>query len=226
VKLILLGAPGAGKGTVAKMLTAVDGSVQISTGDILRAAVKDGTEMGKKAKEYMDAGKLVPDEVVIGIIKDRLAQPDCQKGFILDGFPRTVPQAEALDKVLAGLKTGIDHVVSIDVDEEALVTRLTGRRTCKNAACGQMYHVEFTPPKKAGICDKCGSELYQRDDDNETTVRSRLATYNQATAPLIGYYSAKGLVRPIKGVGGIDDIFNQIVGIVSAGTGCSCGCKH
>ena len=150
MNLILLGGPGAGKGTQAKKLIDKFQIPQISTGDILRAAVKEGTEMGRKAKEYMDAGKLVPDEVVIGIIKDRLAQPDCKKGFILDGFPRTVPQAEALDKVLAGLGTKIDHVVTIDVDEEALVVRLTGRRTCKNAACGQMFHVKFTPSKKAG----------------------------------------------------------------------------
>ncbi len=215
MNLILLGGPGAGKGTQAKKLIDKFQIPQISTGDILRAAVKEGTEMGKKAKEFMDAGKLVPDEVVIGIIKDRLAQPDCKKGFILDGFPRTVPQAEALDQVLAGLKTGIDHVVSIDVDEEALVTRLTGRRTCKNAACGQMFHVKFTPPKKAGVCDKCGSDLYQRDDDNEATVRNRLTTYNQATAPLIGYYKVQGLVRPIAGVGSIDDIFNKIVTLLS-----------
>lgn len=214
MNLILLGGPGAGKGTQAKKLIDKYKIPQISTGDILRAAVKEGTEMGKKAKEYMDAGKLVPDEVVIGIIKDRLAQPDCKKGFILDGFPRTVPQAEALDKVLSGLGTKIDHVVSIDVDEEELVTRLTGRRTCKNANCGQMYHIKFTPPKKAGVCDKCGSELYQRDDDNEVTVRSRLSTYNQATKPLIDYYTKKGLVRPIAGVGGIDDIFQKICGIL------------
>jgi adenylate kinase len=214
MNLILLGGPGAGKGTQAKKLIDTYKIPQISTGDILRAAVKEGTEMGKKAKECMDAGKLVPDEVVIGIIKDRLAQPDCKKGFILDGFPRTVPQAEALDKVLSGLSTKIDHVVSIDVDEEALVSRLTGRRTCKNAACGQMFHVEYTPPKKSGVCDKCGTELYQRDDDNETTVRSRLSTYNQATKPLIDYYTKKGLVRPIAGVGGIDDIFKKICGIL------------
>uniref|UniRef100_A0A7C3V8L0 Adenylate kinase n=1 Tax=Desulfobacca acetoxidans TaxID=60893 RepID=A0A7C3V8L0_9BACT len=214
MNLILLGGPGAGKGTQAKKLIEKYQIPQISTGDILRAAVKEGTEMGKKAKEYMDAGKLVPDEVVIGIIKDRLAQPDCKKGFILDGFPRTVPQAEALDKVLAGLGTKIDHVISIDVDEEALVTRLTGRRTCKNPACGQMYHIEYSPPQKAGVCDKCGSELYQRDDDNETTVRSRLATYNQATKPLIDYYTQKGLIRPIKGEGSIDDIFTKICGIL------------
>ncbi len=214
MNLILLGGPGAGKGTQAKKLIDKYQIPQISTGDILRAAVKEGTPMGKKAKEFMDAGKLVPDEVVIGIIKDRLAQPDCKKGFILDGFPRTVPQAEALDKVLAGLGTKLDHVVSIDVPEEDLVTRLCGRRTCKNPDCGQMYHIKYTPPKKEGICDKCGSELYQRDDDNETTVRSRLATYNQATRPLIDYYRAKGLVRPIAGVGSIDNIFNKIVGIL------------
>ena len=214
MNLILLGGPGAGKGTQAKKLIDQYQIPQISTGDILRAAVKEGTEMGKKAKEYMDAGKLVPDEVVIGIIKDRLAQPDCKKGFILDGFPRTVPQAEALDKVLNGLGTKIDHVVSIDVDEEELVTRLTGRRTCKNADCGQMYHINFSPPQKEGVCDKCGAELYQRDDDNEATVRSRLATYNQATKPLIDYYTAKGLVRPIAGVGGIDEIFTKICGIL------------
>ncbi len=226
MNLILLGGPGAGKGTQAKKLIDKFKIPQISTGDILRAAVKEGTEMGRKAKEFMDAGKLVPDEVVIGIIKDRLKESDAQQGFILDGFPRTVPQAEALDKVLADMGKKIDHVVSIDVDEEALVERLTGRRTCKNAACGQMFHVKFNPPKKASVCDKCGGELYQRDDDNEATVRSRLATYNQATKPLIDYYSKKGMVRPIKGEGSIDDIFNKIVGILIAGAGCSCGCKH
>jgi len=223
MNLILLGGPGAGKGTQAKKLIDKYQIPQISTGDILRAAVKEGTEMGRKAKEFMDAGKLVPDEVVIGIVEDRLKQPDCTKGFILDGFPRTVPQAQALDGALAKMGSRIDHVVSIDVDEEALVTRLTGRRTCKNAACGQMFHVKFTPPKKEGVCDKCGSELYLRDDDNETTVRSRLTTYNQATAPLIGYYAAKALVRPIAGVGSIDDIFNKIVGILGGG-GHTCAC--
>jgi adenylate kinase len=215
MNLILLGGPGAGKGTQAKKLIEKYQIPQVSTGDILRAAVKEGTEMGRKAKEYMDAGKLVPDEVVIGIVEDRLKQPDAKKGFILDGFPRTVPQAQALDKALEKMTATIDHVVSIDVDEEALVERLTGRRTCKG--CGQMFHVKFTPSKKAGVCDKCGGELYQRDDDNETTVRSRLATYNQATKPLIDYYSAKALVRQISGVGGIDDIFNKIVGILGPG---------
>jgi adenylate kinase len=223
MNLILLGGPGAGKGTQAKKLIEQFHLPQISTGDILRAAVKEGTEMGRKAKEFMDAGKLVPDEVVIGIIKDRLKQPDSKKGFILDGFPRTVAQSQALDKVLADMASKIDHVVSIEVDEEELVTRLTGRRTCKNVDCGQMYHVKFNPAQKAGVCDKCGGELYQRDDDNEATVRSRLATYNQATKPLIDYYAAKGLLRTIKGVGGIDDIYNQIVHTVAPGE-CACCC--
>jgi adenylate kinase len=223
MNLILLGGPGAGKGTQAKKLIDKFEIPQISTGDILRAAVKEGTEMGRKAKEFMDAGKLVPDAVVIGIVEDRLKQPDCQKGFILDGFPRTVPQAQALDAALTQMGSRIDHVVSINVDEDALVTRLTGRRTCKSADCGQMYHVNFNPSKKAGVCDKCGAELYQRDDDNETTVRSRLATYNQATKPLIDYYAAKGLLRSIPGVGSIEDIFTSIVRLVAPG-GCACCC--
>ncbi|MBW1918070.1 MAG: adenylate kinase [Deltaproteobacteria bacterium] len=209
MNLILLGGPGAGKGTQAKMMIEKYQIPQISTGDILRAAVKEGTELGKQAKACMDAGKLVPDEVVIGIIEDRLKQPDCQKGFILDGFPRTVTQAEALDQTLKKMGSKIDHVLSIEVDEEELVKRLTGRRTCKK--CGQMYHVLFNPPQKEGVCDKCGGELYQRDDDNEATVRSRLATYNQQTKPLIDYYQKLGLVRQIKGEGSISDIFQKIV---------------
>ena len=211
MNLILLGGPGAGKGTQAKKLIDKFQIPQISTGDILRAAVKEGTEMGKKAKEYMDAGKLVPDEVVIGIIKDRLAQPDCKKGFILDGFPRTVPQAEALDKVLTALSSKIDHVVSIDVDEEALVTRLTGRRTCKNAACGQMFHITFSPPKKEGICDKCGSELYQREDDKAETVKNRIRVYFEQTAPLIEYYRRKGVLAEIDGGKPIDEVTAKLL---------------
>lgn len=209
MNLILLGGPGAGKGTQAKMMIEKYQIPQISTGDILRAAVKEGTELGKQAKACMDEGKLVPDSVVIGIIEDRLKQADCQKGFILDGFPRTVPQAEALDATLQKMGSKIDHVLSIEVDEEELVKRLTGRRTCKK--CGQMFHIMFNPPKKEGICDKCGGELYQRDDDNEATVRSRLATYNQQTKPLIDYYTKQGLVRQIVGVGSISDIFQKIV---------------
>jgi adenylate kinase len=209
MNLILLGGPGAGKGTQAKMMIDKYQIPQISTGDILRAAVKEGTELGKQAKACMDEGKLVPDSVVIGIIEDRLKQADCQKGFILDGFPRTVPQAEALDATLKKMASKIDHVLSIDVDEEELVKRLTGRRTCKK--CGQMFHIMFNPPQKEGICDKCGSELYQRDDDNEATVRSRLATYNQQTKPLIDYYTKQELVRQIEGIGSISDIFQKIV---------------
>jgi len=223
MKLILLGAPGAGKGTVAKLLTQLDGSVQISTGDILRAAVAAGTELGKKAQAAMKAGDLVSDDLIMGIMGERRKEADCKNGYLLDGFPRTIPQAEALKKLLAGMGEKLDCVVNISVPRNVILDRLTTRRTC--TSCNAIYNVKSNPPKKEGVCDKCGGELYQRDDDNETTVRSRLATYNQATAPLIGYYSKQGLVRPIKGVGGIDDIFNQIVGIVS-GAGCSCGCKH
>jgi len=210
--LIFLGPPGAGKGTQAKMLIEHYNIPQISTGDILRAAVAEGTDLGKKAREYMEAGKLVPDGVVIGIIEQRLKQSDCEKGFILDGFPRTVAQAEALDKVLENLGRKIDHVVSVDVPSEELIKRLTGRRTCKN--CGAMYHVMFNPPKSQGICDKCGGELYQRPDDNEETVKSRLDVYEQQTSPLIGFYNNKGLVRRIDGRGGIKEIFEQILKIL------------
>ena len=210
--LIFLGPPGAGKGTQAKMLVERYGIPQVSTGDILRAAVAEGTELGKKAKEYMEAGKLVPDEVVIGIIEERLKQSDCEKGFILDGFPRTVPQAEALDKVLEKMGRKIDHVLTLDVPEEELIRRLTGRRTCKK--CGAMYHIIFNPPKVEGVCDKCGGELYQRPDDNEETVRSRLSVYEQQTRPLIDFYEKKGLVRKIDGRGEIKEIFEQIVKIL------------
>jgi len=174
--------------------------------------VAEGTELGKKAKEYMEAGKLVPDEVVIGIIEERLKQSDCEKGFILDGFPRTVPQAEALDKVLEKMGRKIDHVLTLDVPEEELIKRLTGRRTCKK--CGAMYHTIFNPPKVEGVCDKCGGELYQRPDDNEETVRSRLSVYEQQTRPLIDFYEKKGLVRKIDGRGEIKEIFDQIVKIL------------
>ncbi len=210
--LIFLGPPGAGKGTQAKMLVERYGIPQVSTGDILRAAVAEGTDLGKKAKEYMEAGKLVPDEVVIGIIEERLKQSDCEKGFILDGFPRTVPQAEALDKVLEKMGRKIDHVLTLDVPEEELIRRLTGRRTCKK--CGAMYHIIFNPPKVEGVCDKCGGELYQRPDDNEETVRSRLSVYEQQTSPLIDFYEKKGLVRKIDGRGEIKEIFDQIVKIL------------
>lgn len=212
MNLILLGPPGAGKGTQAKMLIDAYGIPQISTGDMLREAVKNQTALGMEAKKFMDSGRLVPDEVVIGLAKDRIAQPDCEKGFMLDGFPRTVPQAEALDKVLDGMDKKIDHVISIEVPNSELLGRLTGRRTCK--ACGQGYHVMFDPPKQEGVCDKCGGELYQRDDDNQETVSNRLKVYESQTEPLIDYYKAKGLLRPIDGVGGMGEILDRIKAVL------------
>jgi len=212
VNMVLLGPPGAGKGTQAKMLIEKYGIPQISTGDILRENLKNQTELGMQAKKYMDAGKLVPDEVVIGIIDNRLKENDCQKGYMLDGFPRTVAQAEALDKILSSRNSGIDHVISIDVPREDLLARLTGRRTCRQ--CGQGYHVIFDPPKKEGVCDKCSGELYQRDDDNEATVASRLEVYANQTQPLIDYYQNKGLLRPVNGQGKIQEIFDRIVGVL------------
>ena len=208
MNIIMLGPPGAGKGTQAKMLVEKLGIPQISTGDMLRAAVKEGTPMGLKAKEYMDGGKLVPDEVVIGIVKDRLAADDCAKGFILDGFPRTIPQAEALDKVLEEMGKKIEYVVNVAVPESELLTRLTGRRTCKK--CGAMYHVKFNPPKQDGVCDKCGGELYQRDDDKEETILNRLKVYNDQTAPLIEYYKKQGVLVDIDGSKEIGEIFKDI----------------
>ena len=208
MNIILLGPPGGGKGTQAKLLTEKYRIPQISTGDILREAVKKGTPLGKNAKAYMDAGKLVPDDVVIGIIEERLKQADCQKGFILDGFPRTVVQAEALNNTLNGMQKKVEHAISITVDGEELIQRLTGRRTCRS--CGAMFHVVFNYPKKEGVCDSCSGELYQRDDDKEATIRNRLNVYNQQTSPLIDYYQKKGLLRTIKGVGKIEDIFKKI----------------
>ena len=213
MNIILLGPPGAGKGTQAKMLVEQYGIPQISTGDILRAAVKEGTQLGKEAKSYMDQGGLVPDSVVIGIVEERIQQPDCEKGYMLDGFPRTVPQAEALDGMLKNLTSQIDHVVSIEVEKEELVKRLTGRRTCRD--CGAGFHVMFDPPEQEGVCDKCGGELYQRDDDNVATVTSRLEVYGDQTLPLIDYYQGQGKVRPIDGVGEIKEIFSRITGILS-----------
>lgn len=213
MNIILLGPPGAGKGTQAKMLIDQYQIPQISTGDILRAAVKEGTSLGKEAKSFMDKGELVPDSVVIGIVEERIQEPDCTKGYMLDGFPRTVPQAEALDGMLGKLNAEIDHVVSIEVANDELVKRLTGRRTCRE--CGAGYHVMFDPPKVEGVCDKCGGELYQRDDDNEDTVRSRLNVYESQTLPLIDYYKVQGKIRPIDGVGEIKEIFGRITLVLS-----------
>lgn len=208
MNIILLGPPGCGKGTQAKMLTEKYKIPQVSTGDILRESVKNETPLGLQAKSYMDSGKLVPDGVVIGIIQERLRKPDCQSGFILDGFPRTVVQAQALDNTLGTMQQKIEHVISITVDDEQLLGRLTGRRTCRS--CGAMFHVLFNPPKKEGCCDVCSGELYQRDDDKEETILNRLNVYKQQTAPLIDYYQNKGWLRTINGIGEIEDIFKKI----------------
>jgi adenylate kinase len=214
MKLILLGPPGAGKGTQAKMLTDRFGIPQISTGDILRSAVKEGTPMGVKAKSFMDAGGLVPDEVVVGIVRERLQMGDCAGGFILDGFPRTVAQADALKATLQQLGKNLDAVISLEVDVEALVERLTGRRTCKT--CGRGYHVKFDPPKVAGICDTCGGALIQRDDDQEETIRKRLEVYHQQTAPLVAYYRTDSLLTSVDGMREIDTVQQQILSALAA----------
>ena len=206
---ILLGPPGAGKGTQAKLMIDKWNTPQVSTGDILRAAVREGTELGVEAKCFMDRGELVPDRVVIGIIAERLREDDAADGFILDGFPRTIPQAEALQKILDELGRNIDHVISIEVDDEELVTRLTGRRMCKG--CGESFHVVFNPSAKEGICDRCGGELYQRDDDTEETIRQRLAVYSEQTQPLIAYYEKQGKLRRIEGTGSIEEIFSRVL---------------
>ncbi len=214
MKLVLLGAPGAGKGTQAKKLTAKYTIPQISTGDILRKAVADRTPLGKEAKSYMDKGELVPDSVVIGLVKERIVRDDCKNGYILDGFPRNTSQAEVLDKVLADMNAPLDIALSVDVKKNDLMKRLTGRRTCKG--CQQMYNVHFSPPKKEGICDKCGGELYQRADDKEDTIKNRLDIYEKSTAPLIDYYGKKSILKSVKGNGSIEDIFNSICSILQA----------
>jgi adenylate kinase len=210
MRIVLLGGPGSGKGTQAKKLVDKLGIPQISTGDIFRAALKEGTPMGLKAKTYMDKGELVPDDVVIGVVEERLTKPDLDKGYMLDGFPRTLAQAEALDKIIVSQGKAINHAILVDVPDEELVARLSGRRTCRNSDCGKMYHVMFNRPKREGICDACGSELYQRDDDSEATIRERLTVYNKQTAPLIDYYDKKQLLRRVAGVGPIDEIFASI----------------
>ena len=195
MKLILLGAPGAGKGTVAKMLTQLDGSVQISTGDILRGAVAAGTELGKKAKAFMDAGDLVPDDLIMGIMEERLQEDDCAKGFLLDGFPRTIPQAEALKELLAKLNIALDFAVEIDVPRDVILDRLTTRRTCVD--CGAIYNVKSMPPKVEGVCDKCGGKVVQRDDETEEAISNRLDVYNEKTAPLVDFYKNEGMLLTV-----------------------------
>lgn len=208
MRLILLGAPGAGKGTQSKKLVAKYCIPQISTGDILRVAVREETPMGLRAKSYMEKGELVPDEVVIGIIKDRLSAADCKKGFILDGFPRTAVQADALEETLENPEQKIGCVINLEVPNDVLIERLAGRRTCSN--CGEGYHVKFNPPVKDEICNKCGGELIQRDDDKEETIAERLRIYNEQTSTLINYYDDKGLLKSIDGTGSEETIFERI----------------
>jgi adenylate kinase len=198
MKLILLGAPGAGKGTVAKLLTAIDGSVQISTGDILRGAVQAGTDLGKEAEGYMKRGDLVPDSLIMGIMEKRLQEDDCAKGFLLDGFPRTIPQAEALKELMTKLDITLDKAVNIDVPKEIILDRLCTRRTCENGDCQAIYNVKSNPPKQEGICDKCGAKVVQREDETEEAISHRLATYNEKTSPLIGFYDKEGLLLSVE----------------------------
>jgi adenylate kinase len=213
VNIILLGPPGAGKGTQAKLIEDKHGMKQLSTGDMLRAAVAQGTETGRKAKEIMDRGELVPDAVVVGIISDRLEQPDVAKGFILDGFPRNEAQAVALDQMLAGKGLKLDAVIEMKVDDEALVERITGRYTC--AKCGKGYHDRFEKPKVASVCDVCGgTEFSRRADDNEKTVRDRLSVYNRQTAPLVHYYGGRGTLKTIDGMADIAEVTRQIEGVL------------
>lgn len=199
MKLILLGAPGAGKGTVAKLLTKLDGSVQISTGDILRGAVRAGTDLGKEAEDYMNRGDLVPDSLIMGIMEGRLQEDDCKGGFLLDGFPRTIPQAEALTELLEKLNIKLDMVVDIDVPRDVIFDRLCTRRTCENPDCQAIYNVKSNPTKVEGICDKCGSPAVQRADETEEAIGHRLDTYNEKTAPLANFYDKQGLLKTITG---------------------------
>ena len=214
MKLILLGPPGAGKGTQAQMLMERYGIPQISTGDMLRAAVKNGTPMGLKAKACMEAGALVPDAVVVGIVEERLRQPDCDAGFILDGFPRTLPQADALQATLLALGKELDAVVSLEVDVDALVERLVGRRSCPS--CGAGYHVRFDPPRHEGVCDRCGAGLIQREDDQETTIRNRMEVYRQQTAPLVDYYGKAGLLRSVDGMLPISQVGQALLAVLGS----------
>ncbi|MCM3790964.1 adenylate kinase [Domibacillus sp. 8LH] len=208
MNLVLMGLPGAGKGTQAEKIVEKYGVPHISTGDMFRAAMKDETELGLKAKSFMDKGELVPDEVTIGIVNERLAKADCEKGFLLDGFPRTVAQAEALEDILFGLNRKIDYVINVEVDQDILMARLTGRRICK--ACGATYHLEFNPPAKEDTCDRCGGELYQRADDNAETVQNRLDVNVKQTAPLLAFYSEKGYLKNINGQQDINVVFENI----------------
>ncbi len=212
MRTILLGPPGAGKGTQAAKIVEVHDVPHISTGDILRANVKAGTELGREAKRYMDAGDLVPDEVLIGLVGDRITEPDAANGFLFDGFPRTVPQAEALDQLLLGRATPLDVVLELVVDHEAVVRRLTGRRTC--SGCSRIFHVEFDPPSTEGRCDDCDGELVHREDDTEDVVRNRLEIYREQTEPLVAFYGDRGLVERVEAVGSVEDVTERILEVL------------
>lgn len=212
MKIIMLGAPGAGKGTQAKMIADKYGVPHISTGDIFRANIKNGTELGMEAKKYMDQGLLVPDELTVRILLDRVAQDDCKNGYVLDGFPRTIPQAEVLDSELTKLGDHIDYAINVDVPDENIVKRMSGRRAC--LTCGATYHIEHVPPKKEGICDVCGSELVLRDDDKPETVKNRLNVYHEQTQPLINFYTEKGVLKTVDGTVPMEEVFAAITAIL------------
>ena len=212
MKIIMLGAPGAGKGTQAKMIADKYSVPHISTGDIFRANIKNGTALGMEAKTYMDAGKLVPDELTVKILLDRVAQEDCKNGYVLDGFPRTIPQAEVLDKALTELGDQVDYAINVDVPDENIVNRMSGRRAC--LACGATYHIVHVPPKAEGVCDRCGKELVLRDDDKPETVLNRLKVYHDQTQPLIDYCTEKGILKTVDGTVDMQDVFAAIVAIL------------
>ena len=212
MKIIMLGAPGAGKGTQAKKIASKYSIPHISTGDIFRANIKNGTELGKKAKTYMDQGLLVPDELVVDLVVDRAAADDCANGYVLDGFPRTIPQAEALDAALEKKGEAMDYAINVEVPDENIVKRMSGRRAC--VACGATYHIEHIPPKTEGICDTCGKELILRDDDKPETVLKRLNVYHEQTQPLIDYYTGKGILKEVDGTKDMSEVFDEIVEIL------------
>ena len=212
MKIIMLGAPGAGKGTQAKRIAAKYGVPHISTGDIFRANLKNETELGKKAKAYMDQGLLVPDELTLELVMDRFAQDDCKNGYVLDGFPRTIPQAEALTKALADQQDAVDYAINVDVPDEAIVSRMSGRRACLN--CGGTYHVEFNPTKVEGICDACGGQLVLREDDKPETVLKRLKVYHEQTQPLIDYYNGQNILKEVDGTLDMEEVFSAIIRIL------------
>lgn len=214
MKIIMLGAPGAGKGTQAKKIAEKYAIPHISTGDIFRANIKGGTELGLKARTFMDQGKLVPDEITIGMLMDRIKEADCQNGYVLDGFPRTIPQAESLTSALAAQGESIDYAVNVDVPDENIITRMSGRRAC--LSCGATYHIQFNPPKTEGVCDVCGSALVLRDDDKPETVKNRLAVYHEQTQPLIDYYQKAGVLEQVDGTQDLNKVFADIVEILGA----------